>query len=272
MTLLNSYALLSHVQVPSSPDVRSSPSADMMKKKVYQKTRFSADIPLVKRKPSNGRPERKSSSIGDTFRKFFGKLGSTNGTSNGTSDRKKSRRVETHSNGSISHHSPSRASNYSSYQAFANVDNHIDDRLLDTTDVGDTSGRDSPLPPQSKLANSTSGSGKYASSFEETATKKRVTTSSAAPMRRLSFTNGTQTLDRNYRSKKRHDDIAFIGNGGSSNGGSGKRSSPAQKYYLGEDPYAGSIYGKEKEYDGAKPFRRKYKNGNSTDDEKKSVK
>lgn len=240
-----------------------------MKKKVYQKTRFSADIPLVKRKPSNGRPERKSSSLGDKFRNFFGKLGSTNGT-NGASDRKKSRRVETHSNGSITHHSPSRASNYSSYQAFSNVDNHIDDQILDTTDVGETSGRDSPLFSHSKMVNSSAGNGKYASSFEET--KKRVTTSSAAPLRRLSFTNGTQTLDRNYRSKKRHDDIMFIGNGSSSNGGSGKRSSPAQKYYLGEDPYAGSIYGKEKEYDGAKPFRRKYKNGNSTDDDKKSVK
>lgn len=30
---------------------------------------------------------------------------------------------------------------------------------------------------------------------------------------------------------------------------------PVQRYYLGEDPFAGSIYGRENKYDGVKPAR-----------------
>lgn len=33
------------------------------------------------------------------------------------------------------------------------------------------------------------------------------------------------------------------------------------RYYLGEDPFGGSIYGREKEYDGVTPFRRKARRG-----------
>lgn len=240
-----------------------------MRKKIYQKTRFSAEIPLVKRaKPTTNsapphRPaERKSSSLGDTFRKIIGKF------QGGGGERKKRTRaagesspLNGHGNGGISH-SAKNQNHYSSYQAFGNVDNHIAD--IDSPDVGDTdrSGRDSPSQPKQAAV-------KYASSYDEhqplagamTTTKKRVTTYTPPSARRSSLTNGgasSQTLDRNYRSKKRMEDS--------------KRGSPAQKYYLGEDPFAGSIYGKEKEYDGARPFRRKFKNGNSTDDEKKSVK
>lgn len=31
--------------------------------------------------------------------------------------------------------------------------------------------------------------------------------------------------------------------------------SPVHRYYLGEDPFGGSIYGKENKYDGVKPAR-----------------
>lgn len=30
---------------------------------------------------------------------------------------------------------------------------------------------------------------------------------------------------------------------------------PVQRYYLGEDPFAGSIYGRENKYDGVRPAR-----------------
>ncbi len=239
-----------------------------MKKKIYQKTRFSADIPLVKRsKATNARAERKSSSLGDTFRKIIGKF---QGSNAGGGDRKKKNRPE--SNGSVVGQSPSRASShhgYSSYQAFGNVDNHIPDTLIDSTDVGDTdrSGRDSPQPKQAVRYSSSleePGSVMTTSSTMTTTTKRRVTAAASPPsVRRSTMVNGSQTLDRNYRVKKRQEEHAAYNKRGGS---------PAQRYYLGEDPFAGSIYGKEKEYDGAKPFRRKYKNGNSTDDEKKSVK
>lgn len=226
------------MQVPSTPDIRSSPPTDTMKKKIYQKTRFAADIPLVKRSKQTVRPERKSS-IGETFRKIIGKFHNKEGAEK----KKKNRNDSPNSSISKSHNGY--------YQTFGNVDNHIPDTMNDSEDVGEAekSGRESPLPKQAA---------KY-SSYEEpnVATKKRVTTPPS--IRRSSLTNGSQTLDRNYRSKKKQDDMF-------------KRRSPVQKYYLGEDPFSGSIYGKEKEYDGAKPFRRKQKNGNATDEEKKSVK
>lgn len=31
--------------------------------------------------------------------------------------------------------------------------------------------------------------------------------------------------------------------------------SPVHRYYLGEDPFGGSIYGRENKYDGVKPAR-----------------
>lgn len=233
-----------------------------MRKKVFQKTRFSAEIPMIKRaKPAtNARPERKSSSLGDTFRKIIGKFQGNSADRKRKSQQQQQHRVnggDAVGNGGVPHSARNQNSHYGSYQAFNSVDNHITDN--DSPDVGDTdrSGRDSPpLHPKQAV--------KYAS-FEEplvtgatttsTMTKKRVASSSSSPSAR-----GSQTLDRNYRARKRYEDNMS------------KRSSPAQKYYLGEDPFSGSIYGKEKEYDGAKPFRRKYKNGNSTDEEKKSVK
>lgn len=43
--------------------------------------------------------------------------------------------------------------------------------------------------------------------------------------------------------------------------------SPLQRYYLGEDPFGGSIYGRENKYDGARPHkissRKTYVNGHS---------
>jgi len=39
-----------------------------------------------------------------------------------------------------------------------------------------------------------------------------------------------------------------------------------QRYYLGEDPYGGSIYGREREYDGAAAYNKRRshkKNGNN---------
>ncbi|XP_050524798.1 serine/arginine repetitive matrix protein 2 isoform X2 [Daktulosphaira vitifoliae] len=69
----------------------------------------------------------------------------------------------------------------------------------------------------------------------------------------------TQTLDRhrNGRSNNRRDiscepSPSRATNGGvTSNGG-------VQRYYLGEDPFGGSIYGREKEYDGVTTYKRRH--------------
>lgn len=34
-----------------------------------------------------------------------------------------------------------------------------------------------------------------------------------------------------------------------------RAASPVHRYYLGEDPFGGSIYGRENKYDGVKPAR-----------------
>lgn len=43
------------------------------------------------------------------------------------------------------------------------------------------------------------------------------------------------------------------------------------KYYLGEDPFGGSIYGREKEYDGVTPFRRKHRRASEDLEEERNV-
>jgi hypothetical protein len=40
-----------------------------------------------------------------------------------------------------------------------------------------------------------------------------------------------------------------------SNGAMENNKQPVQRYYLGEDPFGGSIYGRENKYDGVKPAR-----------------
>ncbi|VEN48793.1 unnamed protein product [Callosobruchus maculatus] len=60
-----------------------------------------------------------------------------------------------------------------------------------------------------------------------------------------------------------------IGNNGSSNG----HDRPVQRYYLGEDPFAGSIYGRENKYDGVvRPTRssKRQTNGSAPGDERRS--
>ncbi|CAH2010244.1 unnamed protein product [Acanthoscelides obtectus] len=62
-----------------------------------------------------------------------------------------------------------------------------------------------------------------------------------------------------------------IGNNGSTNGHSSER--PVQRYYLGEDPFAGSIYGRENKYDGVvRPARnsKRQTNGSHPGDERRS--
>lgn len=41
---------------------------------------------------------------------------------------------------------------------------------------------------------------------------------------------------------------------------------PVQRYYLGEDPFAGSIYGRENKYDGVKPARNSRKSRETPDE------
>lgn len=134
-------------------------------KKLYQRTRFAADIPPPQAPIPRPAPVKSKSKIGESFRKFVGKLRS--------SDKKKTSR------------SPSPKDN--SYSAFHTVDNNIP---YAGRGVGPVA------PPRTRPVQSA-------------------------------------TPGRTYDMDRRH----------------------VQKYYLGEDPYAGSIYGREREYDGVSPFK-----------------
>jgi len=139
------------------------------KKKVYQRTRFAADIPPVRTKTAQSTQTPHKTSLGESFRKFVGKFRS----SSKDKRRKKGSR------------SPS-----PSYQSFG-VGGGTDDEV--------------PVAP---------------------------------PRAHRHRDSGSQTIDRAMR-----------------------RGDPVHKYYLGEDPFGGSIYGREKEYDGVAPFRRKHRRG-----------
>lgn len=139
-------------ETPSPPDIRSTPPPEVAKKKIYQRTRFAADIPPVKPKPQAPQSSGKSGGIGHSFRKLVGRLRSS------SSERKKEKKK----------------------QAAAERENHELD--------GDHS--------------------------------------------------------KNHRSDM-----------------------PIQRYYLGEDPFGGSIYGREKEYRGVQPPpRRPSRRGDHSDD------
>ncbi|XP_054256952.1 uncharacterized protein LOC128981962 isoform X2 [Macrosteles quadrilineatus] len=152
-----------------SPPSPRGPTPDN-KKKIYQRTRFAADIPPVRTKTAQSTQTPHKTSLGESFRKFVGKFRS----SSKDKRRKKGSR------------SPSPS--YHSY----NVGGGTDD--------------EAPIAP---------------------------------PRSHRHRDSGSQTIDRAMR----------------------RGGDPVQKYYLGEDPFGGSIYGREKEYDGVTPFRRKHRRG-----------
>ncbi|XP_075220307.1 chascon isoform X2 [Lycorma delicatula] len=143
-------------ETPSPPDIRSTPPPEVTKKKIYQRTRFAADIPPVKPKPQAQQSSGKSGGIGHSFRKLVGRLRSS------SSERKKEKKK------------------LQQQQQAERIEHELD--------------------------------GEHS---------------------------------RNHRSDM-----------------------PLQRYYLGEDPFGGSIYGREKEYRGAQPPpRRPARRGSEHTDE-----
>ncbi|KAL0272158.1 UNVERIFIED_CONTAM: hypothetical protein PYX00_005237 [Menopon gallinae] len=159
-------------------------------KKLYQRTRFAADIPP----PQQGRvqqpqqPAKQKSKIGESFRKFVGKLRST------STERKLKKR-----NGKNGSRSPSPKNTYQNYSV---VDNNIPSAV---NRVGREHMGEPVAPPRGRPGKSENGS---------------------------LVDSGTQTKVPGGMERKL-----------------------TQRYYLGEDPFSGSIYGREREYDGVVPMK-----------------
>lgn len=205
---------------PSPPHITSTPPPDAGKKKVYQRTRFAADIPPVKPKPQTQQSSGKSS-IGESFRKFVGKFRSA------SSERKKEKRKSRGKKGTSSR-SPSPHGH--TYQQYNVIDNNL------------------PSAAGGKYHSASGGGGESTEAGESNDDSQPV-----APPRssRYHRDSGTQTLDRRERSTQTKEDMERRRSG----------SPVVTKFYLGEDPFGGSIYGHEKEYDGVTHFRRKTRRG-----------
>lgn len=154
-------------------------------KKLYQRTRFAADIPPPQ--PRQYQIKQKSK-IGESFRKFVGKLRSS------SSERKNKKRLK---NGES--RSPSPKEN--TYQNYNIVDSNIPSAA---SRVGRDEMGEPVAPPRGRTYKLDNGS---------------------------LVDSGTQT---------KHSDMDRRG---------------ISRYYLGEDPFSGSIYGREKEYDGVIPIK-----------------
>ncbi|KAG8285173.1 hypothetical protein J6590_086255 [Homalodisca vitripennis] len=150
------------------------------KKKVYQRTRFAADIPPARTKAAQGTQTPHKTSLGESFRKFVGKFRSSS---------KEKRR------GKKGSRSPSPQGH--TYQQYNVVDNLPGE------------GGDGPVAPP-RL-------GRHRDSGTQTPGMRRA---------------GDPVVTR---------------------------------YYLGEDPFGGSIYGREREYDGVTPYRRRQRRGSEDD-------
>jgi len=219
-------------------------------KKVYQKTRFAADARPAPDNGGNGKQERKKS-FGESFRRLVGKFTGGHGNKS-DADRKKTRKK------------PESAER----------------RHADSGDDGD-----------------------YGYGGGDGENTYRSYDGGVRPVadRHQRLFGSTQTLDRhragrtadNNRSRARDDYDDYDEDDGADDGhhredddghryndhrgqdargqspvmnGGGRTGNGVHRYYLGEDPFGGSIYGREREYDGGKRRPLKKNGGGGTYD------
>lgn len=240
---------------PSSPEYSNhhrgaspSPSPPPMpaNKKLYQRTRFAADIPppsaysSSSRHPSTPTPppgpvttvkahqQSASQIIGDSFRKLVGKFRS------GSSERKNkaSRKLSNKSRGGSSRsRSPS-----PTYRAAE----------------GSLLGMSRSKRSKSGRRSAQDGDG---SSPNDGTDDSPEEIAPVAPPRQSGARSG---LKRSQSRSQPHRNGDLNGDGRDT-----VDAITTRKYYLGEDPFGGSIYGREREYDGVVPARRKQRDGHT---------
>ncbi|XP_044730868.1 putative uncharacterized protein DDB_G0291812 isoform X2 [Chrysoperla carnea] len=208
-------------------------------KKLYQRTRFAADIPPPTSSSSTS-PHQKSKNpsgniIGQSIRKLVGKIRSA------SAERKAKQKAKRHMSRSPSPHQNST----STYQQFNVIDNNI------------------PPPVGLNESHQQRNSSRHYNEVGGAINDKPVSTTLYQKQKsNLSSSNSSnrhQLSDQSMAENRKH--LNNVRNGVPSRGNSASPS-VVQRYYLGEDPFGGSIYGRENKYDGVKPARssRKYNN------------
>lgn len=214
-------------------------------------TRFSSEqpVPAPDYAAATTTDRKKKLSIGQSIRKFVGKIRSA------SSDRKSKSKsgsppvvVAAHMKNGVK----SEAATYQPYNS--NIDNHINDDPDDDEELNDTNNhhhqqrqpprhQSAPPPPtqHKKLTMTMSADAAAAVAAGGRSTKHQPSTLNS----HVEAVNGGggRTGDL-YSSSAYHSD-----NYDSSGGGGGGMNGPKQRFYLGEDPYKGSIYGRENKYD-----------------------
>lgn len=194
------------LEQPSGSRGTPPPESAPTNKKLYQRTRFAADIPP----PPTRQPQVRAKSpgqsatsiIGESFRKLVGKFRSS------SSERKNKRRGKRSSRSPSPRHS-------STYQQYHVIDSNI----------------------PSVVGRRVGGRGGEAAEGGESGESQPVAPPRSARHSRRE--RSTQTAGMEQR--------GHLGRRGAS--------PVVQRFYLGEDPFGGSIYGREREYDGVTPVK-----------------
>ncbi|XP_058445205.1 uncharacterized protein LOC131426469 isoform X2 [Malaya genurostris] len=216
-------------------------------RKPYQKTRFSSiqDLshtsrgtgPIPTRAQSNPPKSKVGSAIGNSIRKLVGKIRSA------SAERKLRLKSAKHRSPSPSSSAAKRNSSSSAtYQQYNVIDGHIGGRGYSPT----------PPPPQPPPLPATSATATILQNQSHPQHQQQQ------HQRHQSQSNGVshkQNGNISRRDRERTDPHSYDQRRGSSDIVSDMTTNsggpiPKQKYYLGENPYGGSIFGKENKYDG----------------------
>lgn len=207
----------------------SSPSPPGIKdKKLYQRTRFAAEP--TKSPTKSPTTPRRGNIIGQGIRKLVGKIRSASAERKAKQKAKSQRRKNsTEESRSPSPHFYNRNRNSPTYQQFNVIDNYdMEDKQVSS---GAPTYHHQQQPTRSTSVSNLSKLSKHQDSTHE-----------------------STNIDNNMHSIHSKQRVITTTR---SNG------SPVQRYYLGEDPFGGSIYGRENKYDGVRPVKsssRKYQN------------
>lgn len=203
-------------------------------------TRFSSEqpVPAPDYAATSDKKKKIGSSIGQSLRKLVGKIRSA------SSDRK-SKSKSSSPPVVVAAHMKTNGKSETTYQPYnSNIDNHINDD--DDEELNDhhhqqqrqqhqPRHQSAPPPPTHKKLTSTMSADAAAALIARAAKQQ--------PHSQIETVNGVgRTGGDLYSSSAYHSDNYDSGGGGGMNG-------PKQRFYLGEDPYKGSIYGRENKYD-----------------------
>ena len=206
------------------PGTRDSPPPN---KKLYQRTRFAADIPPPPNRQRAKSPGQSATSIiGESFRKLVDKFRSS------SSERKNKRRNKRSSRSPSPHHQHTS----STYQQYHVIDSNIPSVVgpNKSSRVGRRGG-ESPTEAERRAGEAEGGESQPVAPPRPARAGRSETERRERTTKTVHQTSSEQTDSMDYHRRG--------------------TSPVVQRFYLGEDPFGGSIYGREREYDGVTPVK-----------------